>query len=249
MKGHKQEWLDNYFKDKSSALQETMGFYWAMKSRDFIPFVARIFKKHIYVLQDARDDGTFPNPRLDDSVTCFHEFQDWLDLSTTKAGISMYNKYKADVNVPKKKYDTKSIIELNAKFLSGYEKFENWKFMDKKNFIREALWNFDDESEAFGYASKEFAGQLLQKLIVDAGIRIHEEMPEDFSEDIQEVGWNWTVSEIWKLLDLLEDMNKGLPTRNDDAPEQSDEGLDLISSAMGADNFVSHIVDFLMNPK
>ncbi len=246
MSDYKQEFLDSYFKDEALTLQETMGFYWAMKSRDFIPFIARIFKKHIYVLQEPNKSGIFPNPKNDKTVTCFHQFQDWIDVASTKASISMYNVYLARTNKPSKEYSTKDIIEKNYQLINGGEQFSNWSRKTREEYIRECLWNFDDESEAFGYASKEFAGQLLHKLILEAGINVYESEDFDLSNDIE---WDWTVKDIWKLLDKLEEYNKGLPIRNEEAPMQSEAGLDLISSAMGADDFLWFLVDYLLQKK
>lgn len=251
MADYKQMFLDNYFKDEAPALQETMGFYWAMKSRDFIPFIARVFKKHMYVLQEPNKSGIFPNPKIDKTVTCFHQFQDWIDVASTKASISMYNIHLARTNKPSNEYSTKDIIEKNYQLINGIVQFENWSRKTREEFIRECLWNFDDESEAFGYAIKEFAGQLLQKLILEAGITVYPEMIDgeyDFDTS-SEVGWEWKVQDIWNFVDKLEEFNSGLPTRNDDAPMQTDEGLDLISSAMGADDFLWFLVDYLLQKK
>jgi len=248
MATYKQEFIDNYFKDKSQAMQETMGFYWAMKSRDFIPFIAKVFKKYMWVLQEPNDSGIFPNPKSDNTVTCFHEFQDWMDVASTKACVSMANRWNSVDKKPSKEYTSKSIIEQNHKFANGADQFDNWTYKNKRNFVREALWNFDDEAEAFGYSVKEFAGQLLHKLIIEAGITIHPEMPEDFDAS-GEVGWDWKVKEIWNFIDTLEEHNQGLPTRTEDAPEQTEDGLDLISSAMGADDFLWHVVDHLLKSK
>lgn len=253
MSAYKQEFVENYWKDDAQVIQESMGFYWAMKSRDFVPFVARVFKKHMYVFQEPSISGSFPNPKLDESTTCFHEFQDWIDLASTKASISMSNKYKLNAHRAKVQYDTKSIIEQNYRFMKGHEKFENWGWYDRRDFVKESLWNFDDEAEAFGYAVKEFAGQLMHKLILQADLPLDYEIDEDDITprdgfDIHGT-WNWKVSEIYEYVSKLEEHNKGLPTRNEDAPEQSDEGLDMISAAMGSDNYLDYVVDYLLKKK
>ena len=251
MADYKQKFLDTYFKKESQTLQETMGFYWAMRSRDFIPFIARIFKKHMYVLQEPNQSGLFPNPKNDKTITCFHSFQDWIDLASTKANVSMYNVYKAKDNKPAKEYTTKDIIEQNYQFINGVDQFDSWTKMARRQYVRECLWSFDDESEAFGYAIKEFAGQLLQKLILEAGIVVYpEEVDGEYVfDEPSEVGWEWSVKDIWHFVDKLEEFNAGLPTRNDDAPMQTDAGLDLISSAMGADDFLWFLVDYLLEKK
>ena len=73
MSAYKQEFVDNYWKEDAQVIQESMGFYWAMRSRDFVPFIARVFKKHMYVFQEPSITGSFPNPKLDDSTTCFQD--------------------------------------------------------------------------------------------------------------------------------------------------------------------------------
>lgn len=252
MSAYKQEFVDNYWKEDAQVIQESMGFYWAMRSRDFVPFIARVFKKHMYVFQEPSITGSFPNPKLDDSTTCFQEFQDWIDLASTKASISMANKYKTNVHKAKVQYDTRSIIEQNYRFMKGHEKFENWGWYDKRDFLKESLWNFDDEAEAFGYAVKEFAGQLMHKLILEADLPLDYELSEDSvtPEGFDLVkSWNWKVSEIYEFVTLMEEHNGGLPTRNEDAPAQSDAGLDMISAAMNTEDFVSHIVDYLLQKK
>ena len=54
MSAYKQEFVDNYWKEDAQVIQESMGFYWAMRSRDFVPFIARVFKKHMYVFKSLR---------------------------------------------------------------------------------------------------------------------------------------------------------------------------------------------------
>ena len=86
-------------------------------------------------LQEPNDSGIFPNPKSDNTVTCFHEFQDWMDVASTKACVSMANRCNAVDKKPSKEYTSKSIIEQNHKFANGADHFDNWTYKNKETLL------------------------------------------------------------------------------------------------------------------
>lgn len=235
---YKQRILDKKFKSKKKYVQEAIGFYWAMTARDYVPFACQVLKEHLYLLQESDDDGNFPNPATDDNTTCFSDFQDYMDVASVDASLKMQSKYRSDSNLPKNEFNTKAIIVKNAEILKDNASAEaiNWYKENRKDFLKQAMWNFDDEMEAFAYGMKRMMQELIGSLMnLDSDDHIHG----------GEIHWKATVSEIYEKIDIIENDNKGLPTKIEEADPHSEETLDLIAGATASGDYLEFLFDFL----
>lgn len=243
-KAYKQAFIDKYYEKSAQPLADTMGFYWAMRARDFIPVIAKTFKSYLWMLQEPTASGEFPIAKTDTSQTCFQDFQEWLDVCSTKSTLVMYEKFQANRKVDP--MSTKQIFFMNAKLLGGTENFDAWSAERKKAYIKDSLWNFEDEMESFGTAVKEFAGVLLHKCFFE---RDEDEHNHHMGLEHIELNWDWTVQELWELIDDFVKVNEGLPTRNEEAGPHSEESLDIITGAIASENFLDFVVDYILKSK
>lgn len=239
---YKQHVIDEYYEHRARPVREAIGFYWAVRTRDHIQDIAKSFISSLDVIQDINPEtGDFHDVEKDDISICSQDFMDYMDVAMFNAindcGAREMEKeaYAQDLSTRELQKLTWDLLDNDAK------KFKKLSVEQKKNYIRQCLWNYDDFKESFQFSLKKFTNEMIQKfMVIDYSDDDYDsvEEPEEFK---------CTVKDIYEIITKFAEINKGMPTKRDDSEEHSEESLDLISGAMFASEYIDFVVDYIVD--
>lgn len=233
---YKQHVIDEYYKDKAKPVRAAIGFYWAMHSRDMIQDIADSFIKTLPMIQEIEPEvGGFYKLEDDHTELCQQDVMDYID-------VAMYNAI-SDSNNNKRKWKnylpTEELQQKTWNFLdNNFKVYESLSDVEKKNYLNDILWNYDDYKESFQYGMKRFTNSIIEKFMFS-------EIDEETGEPI-DPKFHCTVKDLYDAINELKEINKGMPTKRDDTEPHSDDEMDLITRAMFSDDYISEVIDFIL---
>jgi len=237
---YKQHIIDEYYESKAKEVREAIGFYWATRTRDNIKNIGDSFIRSLDVIQEIDPEtGNFFEAEKDDTELCSQDFMDYMDVAMFNA-ISECSVEETDKGDYKEDWTTKELQKLTWNLLdNNFAKYRKLTLEEKKNYVRQTLWNYDDYKESFQFSLKKFTNELIQKfMILDYDEREYAEEPSEF---------NCTIKDVYTLIVDFQKANEGMPTKKDDSEEHSEESLDLISKAMFSKDFINYVVNYIFN--
>jgi hypothetical protein len=235
---YKQHVIDEYYEEKAKEVREAIGFYWAVRTRDNIQNIGDAFIKTLDVVQDIDPDtGNFYEYSDDDFNVNSQDFMDYMDVAMFNS-INECNQLEIKDNY-KDDFTTKELQKLTFNLLdNNFEKYEKLSIEEKKNYVRQCLWNHDDFKESFQFSLKKFTNELIQKFMI---------IPYEDSEFLEEPeDFKCTVKEIYELINAYTELNKGMPAKRDEEDKHSEESLELISKAMFSSSFIDYVVNYIV---
>ena len=237
---YKQHIIDEYYESKAKEVREAIGFYWATRTRDNIKNIGDSFIRSLDVIQEIDPEtGNFFEAEKDDTELSSQDFMDYMDVAMFNAisECSVEETAKGDY---KEDWTTKDLQKLTFNLLDkNFAKYRKLTLEQKKNYVRQTLWNYDDYKESFQFSLKKFTNELIQKfMIVDYDEREYDEEPSEFI---------CTIKDVYTLIVDFQKANEGMPTKRDDSEEHSEESLDLISKAMFSKDFINYVVNYIFN--
>lgn len=243
---YKHHVIDDYYEQRAQPVREAIGFYWALRSRDHIQDIAESFIQSLEVLQEVDPlTGDFLNFEKDSVKVCLQDFMDYMDIAMFNAINYCDAKEKERYN--KEDFSIRELQKLSWTLLDDdYKKYEELDIEEKKNYIRQCLWNYEDFKESFQFSLKKFTNELIQKFVIPEPLDDEQQYFED-SVDLQEEGFICSVKDIYSVIKLFTEKNKGLPAKRDDAEEHTEKSLELIGEAMWAKDFVDFTVNYLVD--
>lgn len=237
---YKQHIIDEYYESKAKEVREAIGFYWATRTRDNIKNIGDSFIRSLDVIQEIDPEtGNFFEAEKDDTELSSQDFMDYMDVAMFNAisECSVEETAKGDY---KEDWTTKDLQKLTFNLLDkNFAKYRKLTLKEKKNYVRQTLWNYDDYKESFQFSLKKFTNELIQKfMIVDYDEREYDEEPSEFI---------CTIKDVYTLIVDFQKANEGMPTKRDDSEEHSEESLNLISKAMFSQDFINYVVNYIFN--
>ena len=210
---------------------EAVQFYANLKSKDYAIKFLDILVDNVYLLQE--DTQMFVvTPELDYVDVCPSAFGDYLQICQAKAILEL------EKTIPQHIKNDLSDKQISTVIQNLYQErdFDFWNMSKNKReaFLKSTLWCYDDELLAIQIAIKAVMMEL---------VAYHLFMQKEERTSIN-------VSDVATFLkDMIKTQKESsMPTRMDDAPEMTDETLDLISSSLwqGEDKYISLIIDYIL---
>ena len=244
---YKHHVIDEYYEKKAKSVREAVGFFWAMRTRDHIQEIADSFIKSLDTLQEIDPEtGDFLKYENDDIQICSQEFMDYMDIAMFNAIKECADKESTNIEKYKSDFSTKELQKLTFNLLdNNFKLFKELNNVEKKNYIRQCLWNYDDFKESFQYSLKRFTNELINKFMIIDYDEEEDENIENYSVEPDE--FKCSVQDIYNLIVEFKEANQGLPVKKTSVEPHSEDELDLITKSMFAEDYINSVVDFLID--
>jgi len=238
---YKQHVIDEYYESKAKEVREAVGFYWATRTRDNIKNIGDSFIRSLDVIQDIDPDtGDFYEVENDDTEICSQDFMDYMDVAMFNA-ISECSVEETTKGKYKDDWTTKELQKLTFNLLdNNFAKYRKLTLEEKKNYVRQTLWNYDDYKESFQFSLKKFTNELIQKFMIM-------DYDENEFESDEPSEFKCSIKDIYELINEFQKANEGMPSKREDAENHSEESLDLISKAMFSEDFINYVVNYIFD--
>ena len=209
---------------------EAIQFFANLKSKDYAVKFLNILLDNVYLLQEDTQ-MLLVDPKLDFVEVCPAAFSDYLMVCQGKAILEL------EKTIPQHIKNDLSDKEISSIIQDLYQQ-QNFDFLSLSKPKREAMmkstiWCYDDEVLAIQTAIKAVMMELV-------AYNIHMQSENGFI----------SVSAVAKFLEEMIEAQKesSMPTRMEEAPEMTEETLDLISSSLweGEDKYVGLIIDYIL---
>lgn len=129
-------------------------------------------------------------------------------------------------------YQATYIREHIKEGFKTYKTYNEWPDDIKKDTIRHALWNYEDEVLAMQNSVKFTLATVMRAV-------------GEVNNETEKVSMNDMLGIYNDLYEKLKDT--GLPTMSEEMDDDEIASLDLISSSMFSDDYILNVVDFCFN--
>lgn len=209
---------------------EAIQFFANLKSKDYAVKFLNILLDNVYLLQEDTQ-MLLVDPKLDFVEVCPAAFSDYLMVCQGKAILELEKTIPQHIKNDLSDKEISSIIQD----LYQQQNFDFWSLSKPKReaMMKSTIWCYDDEVLAIQTAIKAVMMELV-------AYNIHMQSENGFI----------SVSAVAKFLEEMIEAQKesSMPTRMEEAPEMTEETLDLISSSLweGEDKYVGLIIDYIL---
>jgi len=215
---------------KYDSTYEAIQFFANLKSKDCAVKFLNILLDNVYLLQEDTQ-MLLVDPKLDFVEVCPSAFSDYLMICQGKAILEL------EKTIPQHIKNDLSDKQISSVIQNLYQEqdFDFWNLSKNKReaFLKSTLWCYDDEVLAIQTAIKAVMMELV-------AYNFHMQSENGFI----------SVSAVAKFLEEMIEAQKesSMPTRMEEAPEMTEETLDLISSSLweGEDKYVGLIIDYIL---